>query len=117
MLQSIEQAEGLLYNETTKEYEHAYRITDNNFGIVLVPKGTNNGDNHGILQHLIGMIIVEYGKRNLNVAANLAVLFRLLIEKCAGELSMIECVNHARKYQPLFTPAIEASVIKYLALI
>jgi|ERR1700722_2724926 len=62
------------------------------------------------------IVIAEYTKRQLNVAANLVLLFRYRAKKF-GSIEAIENQLFDLKASRFFTPELKAQVMKYLALV
>ena len=100
MFQSITYIRALGYNATTKLHEHEYELVDSDFSCVEVARA-------GAAR----VVIQEYSKRKLNVAANLVKYFRFQENRygwtIAQQIAWLED-------QPLFTPKIKADIQKYL---
>jgi hypothetical protein len=82
-----------------------YELIDSEFGTVSIMS------EHGIW----GAVIQEYSKRNLNVAANLAVVFNWHNKKYP-HWSIQELINYNKNHNPLFPPY-EEDLQKYLVLL
>jgi hypothetical protein len=114
MFQSIEYKRHHGYNAAIKQYECEFELIDSDFSCVAVGgAGVSVGAED--CAGAVGVVIQEYGKRNLNVATNLIRYFRFY-EKEYG-YSIAEQIRLAEKYQPLFTPEIKAALDKYLILL
>jgi len=116
MFVSIKHKEYLGYNSKINLYECKFELTDSEFRTVVV-LGSVRGDAgwRGLLLADVGIIISEYSKRNLNVAANLIKLIISYKEKYNWSINAQ--LNCYREYQPLFTKEIEEELQKYLTLI
>jgi hypothetical protein len=90
-------------------WEH--ELTDSEFGTVFVKVVAGKyGSNR--LVDTVTLIIQEYGKRNLNVAANLVLAF-VWLNKQYPNWSIKEMINDSKKKNPLLTPY-EEDLQKYL---
>jgi hypothetical protein len=89
-----------------------YELTDNEFGTI-----SGSTDIRGVwYSDMIGSVVIqEYGKRNLNVAANLAIALVWLNKKYPC-WSIQDMIDHNKKYNPLFPPY-EKDLQKYLVLL
>jgi hypothetical protein len=86
-----------------------YELTDSEFGTVLGTVAVYKLDVE------IGVVVIqEYSKRNLNVAANLVAAF-VWLQKQYPDYSVQYFINDNRKYNPLFPPY-EKDLQKYLVL-
>jgi hypothetical protein len=112
MFQSIEYKRPLGYNVATKQYEDEYEFVDSDFGKVVAVFASGAGEVAGADA---GAVIQEYGKRNLNVAANLVRCFKF--QEKEYDWSIAEQIARAEKYQPAFTPELKAALDKYLILL
>jgi hypothetical protein len=91
-----------------------YEIIDSELGTVSgsgVAVSNPYFDGTGV----IVAVIQEYGKRNLNVPANLAVAFNWYCKKCPI-WSIQDIVDYNKTYNPPF-PQYEKDVQKYLLLL
>jgi hypothetical protein len=116
MFQSIEYRCYLGYDDATKLYSYEYGLTDSDFGKVVIAGDCIHHVGHTVAW--VGVVIREYSKRKLNVAANLVRYF-CLTEKLWGysiDYSIGHQIELAEKYQPLFTPELKADLNKYLIL-
>jgi hypothetical protein len=86
-----------------------YELTDSEFGTVL-----GNGIWDGVAAEISVAVIQEYSKRNLNVAANLALAF-VWISKQYPDWSIQQMIDY-NKYNPLFKQY-EEDLQKYLMLL
>ena len=112
MLIDIQFKRELGYNKKTKIHSCEYELTDSEFGSVA---GVGTGlDGPVGVAGVVGAVIAEYGKRNLNVAANLIKL--LLLYKRRNGWEIASQIGWWQEYQPLFTPELKAEVDKYLVL-
>src|ERR1700743_33070 len=116
MFVSIKNIKYLGVEPGTKAYKYEFELTDSEFRTVVV-LGSVRGDAgwRGLLLADVGIIISEYSKRNLNVAANLIKLIISYKEKYNWSINAQ--LNCYREYQPLFTKEIEEELQKYLTLI
>jgi hypothetical protein len=114
MFQSIEYKGCRGYNVATKLYQYEYELTDSDFGKVVAVVVAGGVAGATVLA-VAGVVIQEYSKRKLNVAANLFRCFRHQ-EKKYG-YSIAQQIAWAEEWQPLFTPQIKAELDKYLILI
>jgi hypothetical protein len=90
-----------------------YELTDSEFGIV---SGTVVSEYWvGLMAGTVIAVIREYRKRNLNVAANLAVCF-VWFNKQHPFWSIQQLIDDNKKYNPPF-PQYEEDLQKYLTLI
>jgi hypothetical protein len=65
----------------------------------------------------IGILVIrEYSKRNLNVAANLAAAFVWLLKQYPFRRSIQQIIDDNKEYNPLFPPY-EEDLQKYLVLL
>jgi hypothetical protein len=109
MFQSIKYLRHLGYNAATKlNNSYEFELTDSDFTCIVVVGAD-------ILVAAVGAVIREYGKRNLNVAANLLLYFRWC-EKEYGN-SIAEQINWAGRNQLLFTPELKEQLQKYMVLL
>jgi hypothetical protein len=100
-----------LISKDGRHYCWAYEITDSKFGTV---SGVATGS--AVWPYTIGAaVIIEYGKRNLNVAANLAICF-VWISKQYIYWPIQQIIDNNKKYNSLFPPY-EEDLQKYLALL
>jgi hypothetical protein len=103
------------YNDDFLEYENSkyyweYKLADSEFGMV---SGTNCTGLHVVA---LGVAIIqEYSKRNLNVAANLAVAF-VWYNKEYPDCPIQQLIDSNKKYNPLFSQY-EKDLQKYLVLL
>ena len=109
MFQSIEYTNYIGYNATTKFYSYEYELVDSDFSCVAITLAASFSGT------VVGVVIQEYSKRKLNVAANLIRYFKYR-EKSHG-YSIAQQIAWAEEYQPLFTPEIKADLQKYLTLL
>jgi hypothetical protein len=86
-----------------------YELIDSEFGTVL---GTVAADTFDV--DVGSAVIQEYSKRNLNVAANLAVC--LVWEHKKYGLPIQQTIDYNKKYNPLFLPY-EEDIQKYFLLL
>jgi hypothetical protein len=93
-------------NDSWDEYE----LTDSEFGTVLGKKLFASWFPVGVAL----AVIQEYSRRNLNVAANLAVAFNWYSKN--GGLSVQETINYNKTYNHLFSQY-EKDLQKYLVLL
>src|ERR1700722_19061623 len=104
------------YNAATKLYSYEYELIDSDFGKVVVVgveiAGSTIADGGTVAAGSV--VIQEYNKRKLNVAANLIRCFKYH-EKEYG-WSIAEQIAWTEVYQPLFTPKLKADLQKYLTL-
>jgi hypothetical protein len=84
------------------KYIDVYEVTDSEFGIIQVI-----GDDF-----FVDALIKEYSKRNMNVAANLAVAF-VWYNKKFPHHSIQDTINFSKKYSPRFKKY-EKDLQKYL---
>jgi hypothetical protein len=98
----------LFYKESKIHWE--YELTDSEFGIVLGSCVWS-----GIWSDVIVCVIREYSKRNLNVAANLAVAF-VWMHKQNSDFSIRQIIDNNKKYN-LLPPQYEEDLQKYLVLL
>jgi hypothetical protein len=105
MFQSLTLTKYFGYNEKAKLHLYEYEIMDSDFSCIAVAPAGAAG----------GVVIQEYSKRNLNVAANL-IKFFLYHQKKYG-YSIAKQIEWAERYQPLFTPELKADLNKYLLLL
>jgi hypothetical protein len=89
-----------------------YELTDSEFGTV---SGIVELSYSGSVQMGIA-VIQEYSKRNLNVAANLAVAFVWYNNRCSGDVSIQYIIDFHKKNSPLFLQY-EEDLQKYLVLL
>jgi hypothetical protein len=88
-------------------------ITDSEFG--TVSNVVNRMEiEMGAAAEVVSVVIQEYSKRNLNVAANLVILFVLYNEQFNWSIQKI--IDHNKKCNPIFLPY-EKDLQKYLLLI
>jgi hypothetical protein len=113
MFQSFMFGEYGAYNYRDGKYIWGYKLTDSEFGIVSGKITFGNGNRLAIVAALA--IIQEYGKRNLNVAANLATAF-VWMDKQFPHYSVQDVINVNKKYNPLFKQY-EEDLQKYLVLL
>jgi hypothetical protein len=104
MFQSIEYIRSLGYDVATDQYEYEYELIDSDFRCVGVAVGVS-----------AVIVIQEYSKRKLNVAANLIRCFKYQEKKFGWPIS--EQIARAEKYQPAFTPELKADLAKYLTIL
>ena len=105
MFKSIHYEKYLGYNEKTKLHSYQYKIIDSDFECLgAMVEGM-----------AVGAIINVYKERNLNVAANLALYFKLY-SKTNTFWTIDKLINYARKYAPEFSEY-EKDLEKYLLLI
>jgi hypothetical protein len=83
-----------------------YEITDSEFGTV-------SGNGVGLM--IVTAVIQEYSKRNLNVAANLALAFVWWLEQNPS-WSIQQIINGSKIYNPPFSQY-EKDLQKYLVLL
>jgi hypothetical protein len=94
-----------------KYYCPEYELTDSEFGTVL---GVHESD-VGYWGGICAAVIREYSKRNLNVAANLAIAL-VFQHKQDPYWSIQQMMDDNRRYNPLF-PQYEEDIQKYLVLL
>jgi hypothetical protein len=91
-----------------------YELTDSEFGtvfgVVNIPK-----DAPGINLEMSMAVIQEYDKRNLNIAANLAIAF-VWFNKKYPNWSIQMMIDHSKQHDPIF-PQYEKDIQKYLVLL
>ena len=106
MFQAIKTIKYLGFNSTSQKWEHQHKLIDSDFGeiVVAAPVG-----------ELVGMIVSEYSKRGLDIAAN---VIRLCFwyEKVYGTKASHH-LKHALKYEPLITPQLKEQLERYLILL
>jgi hypothetical protein len=86
-----------------------YDLIDTDFTVqVSLPNNSN-------MMSITGMIIAEYTRRQLNVAANLVLYFQWSATN--RNWSVATQIKRAEQYQPLFTSQIKQDVEKYLLLL
>jgi hypothetical protein len=90
-----------------------YEIIDSEFGTASGVVNTQKKPSYTIDMAIA--VIQEYSKRNLNVAANLAVAFVWLNKKYL-DWSIQGIIDHNKKYNPFFSPY-EEDLQKYLVLL
>jgi hypothetical protein len=115
MFQSIKYIRHHGYNNTTKQYEYEYELIDSDFGevvgvVVVASRSVACGPGAGA-----GAVIQEYGKRNLNVVANLIRCFHFYEKRY--DWTIAEQIACAEECQSLFSPEIKADLTKYLILL
>jgi hypothetical protein len=88
-----------------------YELTDSEFGTVL-----GSGVWGGIWSDTMVAVIQEYSKRNLNVAANLAVCLVWQHKKYKYGLTIQQIIDFNKRNNPLFLQY-EKDIQKYLALL
>jgi hypothetical protein len=91
-----------------------HELTDSEFGMVSWTTVVGEGWTPSIVEIGIG-IIQEYGKRNLNIAANLA-LSLVWYHKENPWMFIQTLIDMNKKYNPLF-PQYEEDLQKYLLLL
>jgi hypothetical protein len=91
-----------------------YKLTDSEFGTVFMKFVAGEFEGSRIVD-IITLIIQEYSKRNLNVAANLA-LALVWYDKKYAYLSIQQMIDLNKKYNTLF-PKYEEDLQKYLLLL
>jgi hypothetical protein len=111
MFQSIKHKCYLGYNAATKLYENEFELIDSDFSCAVCPYETAVPTAVAVG----GIVIQEYSKRNLNVAANLIRCFKYQEKKYGS--SIATQIVWAERYQHQFTPEIKAELDKYLAII
>jgi hypothetical protein len=89
MFQSYEYAEHFGYDEKINKYRYLYKIIDSDF----VEEVATNGAN---VCSLVSALIEVYEKQNLNVAANLALLFQYYHDRSGIKISFL--INLNKKY-------------------
>jgi hypothetical protein len=102
--------ERYLKSRSKKYCTYEYKLTDSEFGTVSGIVKTNQII-HGIIETVV---IREYGKRKLNVAANLVLAF-VWCSKLYN-LPLLDIIDWNKKYNPLFKPY-EEDIQKYLVLL
>jgi len=113
MLIDIQYRRYLGYDEKTKLYSYEFELTDSEFGSVA---GVATGMARPVrVAGVVGAVIAEYGKRNLNVAANLIKLLLLYKQQHGWEIA--SQIDWWQKHQPLFTAKLKAQLDKLLTLI
>src|ERR1700722_13209193 len=107
MFQSITYTKYLGYNNTTNLHEYECELVDSDFSCVMAEVA-------GVVSAVAiqRVVIREYSKRNLNVAANLIRCFKYHEKKFGW--SIAEQIAWAESYEPLFTPEIKADLQNYL---
>jgi hypothetical protein len=95
------------------EYTWDYNLTDSEFGTVFGMVNVSKSI-RGVSTEISLAVIQEYSKRNMNVAANLAVAFVWWHERHPS-ISIQEMVDYNKK-NPLFLPY-EKDLQKYLLLL
>jgi hypothetical protein len=111
MFQSIQYRCYLGYDDATKLYSYEYKLIDSDFSCIA--HGHTIGSGPGVAP--AGAVIQEYGKRKLNVAANLIRCLRFC-DKRYG-LTIANQMAWTEKNCPLFTPQLKTELDKYLTLI
>jgi hypothetical protein len=96
-----------------------YDLIDSEFGATAI-RGTETSvdANNGWTWYVVmigGGVIQEYSKRNLNVAANLAVAF-VWCDRVVRWWSIEQLIDLNKKYNPLFSQY-EKDLQKYLVLL
>ena|ERR1700722_7181131 len=109
MFQSIEYTNYIGYNATTKFYSYEYELVDSDFSCVAITLAASFSGT------VVGVVIQEYSKRKLNVAANLIKCFQFQEEKFGWPIA--KQIAWAEQYQPLFTPKFKTDLQKYLTLL
>ena len=104
------QGNGSLLNDDTG-FREKCELTDSDFGSIEVVGCASEAYYSALYA---GAVISEYGKRNLNVASNLAKLLSILEEK--DEVDVKTALERWKLYQPLFTQQLEEELTKYMAL-
>ena len=94
------------------EYSWEYELIDSEFGTVY---GSEIGIENWIVAELGVAVIQEYSKRNLNVAANLAVAF-VWFNKLHSWYLIEKMIENSKNHNPLFLPY-EEDINKYLPLL
>jgi hypothetical protein len=84
--------EEVYLGEKDGRHNWKYKLTDSEFGTVL-------GD--GVNFMITTIVILEYSKRNLNVAKNLALTF-IWLHKQYPDYSHQYFVDNNKKYNPIF---------------
>jgi hypothetical protein len=117
MFQSIEYTRFIGYDDATKQYEYEFELIDSDFSCVVasgvvVVVGARASEN---ARAALGVVLQEYGKRKLNVAANLVRFFRSYEKEWGYSIELQ--IELAQKYQPLFTPELKAELDKYIVLL
>jgi hypothetical protein len=91
------------------EHTWEYVLTDSEFGTVLGTVAVYNLDVE------IGVVVIqEYGRRNLNVAANIVAAFVWQHKKYGQPIQKL--IDYNKKYNTLF-PQYEKDLQKYLVLL
>jgi hypothetical protein len=112
MFQSIEYKRSLGYNAATKLYEIEFELTDSDFSCVAAEGAIWEAR---LVAASADVVIREYSKRKLNVAANLVRCLQFQ-EKKYG-YSITDQIVWAERYQHQFTPELKADLDKYLILV
>ena len=98
--------------EKDGKHSYEYELTDSDFGTVY---GSEIGIENWIVTELGVAVIQEYSKRNLNVAANLAVAF-VWFNKLHSWYLVEKMIENSKNHNPLFLPY-EEDIQKYLPLL
>ena len=115
MLIDIQIKSYLGYDEKTKLNRAEFYIIDSEFGSVVVVGAGTCGDAGGSPGSGPGAVIAEYSKRKLNVAFNLIKFLSLCKQRHGCEIATQ--IGWWEKYQPLFTPELNAELEKLLVLL
>jgi hypothetical protein len=104
------------YNVRDKDgnYYDEYEIVDNEFGTALGVLNVNEIMPARYIEIALA-VIQEYSKRELNVAANLAVAF-IWYNKQYPRSSIQQMIDANKEHNPLFPPY-EKDIQKYLVLL
>ena len=98
----------ITWSELQRDGTAQYELIDSEFGCIKGVCGATSWKTAGV-------IIIEYSKRNLNVAANLVKLLVLHKEKIGW--SFEQQIKWWTLAQPLFTPELQTELDKYLLLV